>query len=129
TRAQADLLDAEVQELLPAIGAQTVGRFLHGDLARMHVFIEPERGNLTDFIDWGDLQVGDPVWELAIAACHFASLYPHLIDGYRADSAVTERIAMLGDFYLAYRQAWVARLGPSAGGRTESLSHDAASGS
>src|SRR5207247_3938490 len=96
TRAQAEVLGAEMQELLPAIGSLNEGRLLHGDLARMHIFVEPVRGNLTGFIDWGDLQVGDPAWDLAIAACHFASpsegilrvhhsvsedLYPHLIDG------------------------------------------------
>ena len=131
TRAHADALDAEMQELLPAIGALREGSLLHGDLARMHVFVEPEHGNLTGFVDWGDLQVGDPVWDLAITACHFASpsegilqvhagrhanLFPYLVDGYGAGPVLTERIAVLGDFYLAYRQAWVARLGPGAGG-------------
>jgi aminoglycoside phosphotransferase (APT) family kinase protein len=131
TRAEADLLDAEMQELLPAIGALRGGRLLHGDLARMHVFVEPERGDLTGFIDWGDLQVGDPAWDLAITACHFGSpsegilqvhrsrhadLFRYLVDGCGAKSVVTERMAVLGDFYLAYRQAWVARLGPGAGG-------------
>ena len=131
TRAQADALSAEMRELLPEIGALNEGRLLHGDLARMHVFVEPERGDLTGFIDWGDLQVGDPAWDLAIAACHFASpsegvlrvhqdgrtdLFPHLVDGYGAEPVVTERMAALGDFYLAYRQAWVATLGPGEGG-------------
>jgi aminoglycoside phosphotransferase (APT) family kinase protein len=131
TRAQAHLLDAEMEELLPAIGALRGGQLLHGDLARMHVFVEPKRGNLTGVIDWGDLQVGDPAWDLAIAKCHFASpsegilrvhhsryanLFPYLVDGYRAEPIVTERMTVLGDFYLAYRQAWVATLGPGEGG-------------
>ncbi len=131
TRAHADALGVEMQELLPAIGAVTEGRLLHGDLARMHVFVEPEHGSLTGIVDWGDLQVGDPVWDLAIARCDFSSpsegslrvhhsrnatLFPYLVDGYGADPVVAECMALLGDFYLAYRQAWVATLGPGAGG-------------
>jgi len=131
TRAQASALGDEMEELRPAIASLDEGRFLHGDLARMHVFVEPTRGNLTGLIDWGDVQVGDPAWDLAIAECHFTSssegilqvhpavhtgLYRHLIDGYKADPVVAERIALLGDFYLGYRQAWVARLGPGADG-------------
>ena len=130
-RAHADALGAEMQELLPAIGALIEGRLLHGDLARMHILVEPEHGNLTGVIDWGDLQVGDPAWDLAIARCHFASpsegilrvhhsryanLFPHLVDGYCSEPVVTERMSVLGDFYLAYRQAWVAKLGPGEGG-------------
>ena len=68
---------------------------------------------------------------LAVTACRFASpsegilrvhrsgltnLLPHLIEGYGTESSVSERFAMLGDFYLAYRQAWVATLGPGEGG-------------
>ena len=100
-------------------------------LGRMHVFVEPADGGLTGFIDWGDVQIGDPAWDLAVTACHFASpsegilrvhrsghtnLLPHLLEGYGTESSVSERFAVLGDFYLAYRQAWVATLGPGEGG-------------
>ncbi len=43
-------------------------------------------------------------------------LFPHVIDGYEPAPEVAERLEVLGSFYLAYRQAWVAKLGPGAGG-------------
>lgn len=128
---QADRLRAGMRDVLPAIAAIGDGRFLHGDLGRMHIFVHPDDGRLTGFIDWADLQIGDPVWDLAITACHFASpsegilrihrghqpdLFPYVVEGYEPQADVADRLAGLGSFYLAYRHAWVARLGPGEGG-------------
>jgi hypothetical protein len=85
----------------------------------------------VDHVDWGDVQVGDPAWDLAVAACHFTSssegllhvhhggrpdLFPCLLEGYEPSVEIAQRLDALGSFYLAYRRAWVARLGPGAGG-------------
>ena len=128
---QARSMRDEMQSAMRAAEAITEGAFLHGDLGRMHIYVDPEEGDVTGLIDWGDVQVGDPVWDLAITACHLASpsegilrvhharqpdLFPHVIDGYEPAPEVAERLKMLGSFYLAYRQAWVAKLGPGAGG-------------
>ena len=97
----------------------------------MHTFVDPQDGALTGLVDWGDVQVGDPVWDLAIAACHLASpsegilrvhvtpqrdLFPELLEGYRPATDLAQRWRALGSFYLAYRRAWVARLGPGEEG-------------
>lgn len=68
-----DLVDALARSSLPphlieqapgfvAGAPSTEPRFLHGDLAAQHVFVE--RGNLTGLIDWGDAVVMDPHLEL-----------------------------------------------------------------
>ena len=36
----------------------------HGDIGPEHVLVS-DRGDLAGVIDWGDLQVGDPAWDLA----------------------------------------------------------------
>jgi aminoglycoside phosphotransferase (APT) family kinase protein len=131
TDADATKLRAEMTALRPAVEAVTEGRFLHGDLGRMHIMVDPDTGQVTGLIDWGDVQVGDPAWDLAISACHFASasegllrvyharqpdLFPHFLEGYEPPAETAERIEILGAFYLAYRHAWVARLGPGTDG-------------
>jgi aminoglycoside phosphotransferase (APT) family kinase protein len=131
TPAHALSLRDAMQLMMKVIEATTQGVFLHGDLGRMHTFVDPGDGQVTGLIDWGDVQVGDPVWDLAITGCHLASpsegllrvhharqpdLFPHVLEGYEAAPSVAERLKVLGSFYLAYRQAWVARLGPGEGG-------------
>jgi aminoglycoside phosphotransferase (APT) family kinase protein len=128
---QAAMLREEMAMVLPAIEAVTQGRFLHGDLGRMHVMVDPSGGQVTGFIDWGDVQVGDPAWDLAVTKCHFQSpseghlrvhharqpgLFAPFIEGYEPPSETAERFEALGAFYLAYRHAWVARLGPGHDG-------------
>jgi len=131
TPAQAQSMRDEMELARRATAAITEGVFLHGDLGRMHVFVDPEHGGVTGFVDWGDVQVGDPVWDLAITGCHLASpsegilrvhharqpdLFPRVVEGYEPAPDVAERLTVLGSFYLAYRQAWVARMGPGEGG-------------
>jgi aminoglycoside phosphotransferase (APT) family kinase protein len=131
TGAQATILREEMAAVLPAIGALAQGRFLHGDLGRMHIMVDPREGHVTGFIDWGDVQVGDPAWDLAVTKCHFVSpaegllrvhharqpdLFPRFIEGYEPSPVTAERFEALSDFYLTYRQAWVARLGPGHDG-------------
>jgi aminoglycoside phosphotransferase (APT) family kinase protein len=131
TDTQAAVLGDEMRVALPSLEAIGEGRLLHGDLARMHAFVDPQDGVLTGLVDWGDVQVGDPVWDLAIAACHLASpsegilrvhaihqrdLFPDVLEGYDPAPNLAERLTVLGSFYLAYRRAWVARLGPGEEG-------------
>jgi hypothetical protein len=69
--------------------------------------------------------------DLAITARHLASpsegilrvhharqpdLFPQVIEGDEPAPEIEERLTVLGSFYLAYRQASVARLGPGEGG-------------
>ena len=62
-----------MKSAMRAAEAITEGAFLHGDLGRMHIYVDREEGDVNGLIDWGDVQVGDPVWDLAITACHLAS--------------------------------------------------------
>jgi aminoglycoside phosphotransferase (APT) family kinase protein len=116
-------LRAMYADARPALRTLARGSFMHGDVGRMHVFVDPDDGTVTDFIDWGDVLVGDPVWELAVAHCHMTSpseghlgysgnegLFPFLLDGYDAGPEMTERIDVLLGFYSALRFAWVARM-------------------
>lgn len=131
TAAQAEVLRAHMMSVLPTLETIREGRLLHGDLGRMHIFVDPQDGGLTGLVDWADVQVGDPAWDLAITACHLVSpsegilrvhysqgpnLFPQVLEGYEAGYEVAERSAALGSFYRAYRSAWVARLGPGEGG-------------
>lgn len=137
TGAQAQMLRDEMRAVRPSIEAVSQGRFLHGDLGRMHIFVNPDNGDLTGhngdltgLVDWGDVQIGDPAWDLAITACHLTSpsegilrvhpsrhsdLFPHVLEGYEAGADIAERWTALRSFYLAYRRAWVARLTPGEG--------------
>jgi aminoglycoside phosphotransferase (APT) family kinase protein len=126
TDTQAAVLRDEMRAALPSLEAIREGRLLHGDLARMHTYVDPQDGVLTGLVDWGDVQVGDPAWDLAIAACHLASpsegilrvhaihqrdLFREVLEGYEPPPNLAERLTALGSFYLAYRRASVAKLG------------------
>jgi aminoglycoside phosphotransferase (APT) family kinase protein len=128
---QAAPLRAALADVEPWLAAVTTGQLLHGDLGRMHVLVDPDDGHLTGLIDWGDVQAGDPAWDLAVSACHFASpaeglgglhrsrhgdLFPHLLAGYDPPAEIVERLVAVSAFYLAYRLAWVARVDPLAPG-------------
>lgn len=41
------------------------GRLLHGDFGASHIFVEPGRGKVTGIIDFGALEAGDPLWDIA----------------------------------------------------------------
>jgi aminoglycoside phosphotransferase (APT) family kinase protein len=129
--AQAERLRDEMSAAIPILETITDGRFLHGDLGRMHIFVDPGDGTATGLIDWGDVQVGDPAWDLAITAVHLASpsegilrvhhatgpnLFPDVLVGYEPSPELTAHLGAVHSFYVAYRQAWVARLGPGEGG-------------
>lgn len=102
----------------------TVGdlRFLHGDPGASHLLIDPATGDLTAIIDWADLQVGDPAWELSMASAwanpeapagsagsHRAWIFARLLEGYEPTSEVRDRLEALGPLYHCMRLAWVAR--------------------
>jgi hypothetical protein len=91
----------------------------------MHIFVDPDDGHVTGFIDWADLQAGDAVWDLAMSSCHFMStsegllrsnpsghldLFPHMLAGYGPSLNMQDRIAALLPFYRAYRLTWAARM-------------------
>jgi aminoglycoside phosphotransferase (APT) family kinase protein len=123
--AGAEEVRARLRAATPLITAVTDGRLLHGDLGRMHIFVHPEDGRVAGLVDWGDLQVGDPLWDLAITECHFVSpsegllrrhpgerrgLFEHVLAGYQLSHADADRFSRLRDFYLLSRRAWVAAL-------------------
>ncbi len=91
------------------------GRFLHGDLQVNHILVDPAHGAVTGVLDWGDLQVGDPVWEIAILGAWVPSVVPLFLEGYEPDGNIRRRIEALLPFYRAYRHVWGYRLGESMG--------------
>jgi hypothetical protein len=92
----------------------------------MHVFVDPELGGVTGLIDWGAVQSGTPHGTppspVAISQADLKGtlrvhhgrqpdLFANVVEGYEPAPDVAERLKVLGSFYPAYRQAWVARLG------------------
>jgi aminoglycoside phosphotransferase (APT) family kinase protein len=58
------LLD-EMREIAPRPGEGAL-RIVHGDLYARHVLVD-EHGELSGVIDWGDMHLGDPALDLAVA--------------------------------------------------------------
>jgi aminoglycoside phosphotransferase (APT) family kinase protein len=102
----------------------------------MHILVDPDDGRMAGLVDWGDLQIGDPLWDLAITECHLTSpsegmlrrhrgghpnLFAHVLDGYQLSDIEAERFSALRAFYLLYRRAWVAALEAGNGSVPEAL--------
>ncbi len=87
--------------------------------------VHPDDGRVVGLVDWGDLQIGDPLWDLTITECHLASpsegllrrhrgehpnLFGHVLAGYQLSPTDADRFSELRSFYLLHRRAWVAAL-------------------
>ncbi len=56
----------EAMELCEPVSLAPV--FVHDDLYPEHVFLDPDAGTVTQFIDWADAGWGDPAADFAVAA-------------------------------------------------------------
>jgi aminoglycoside phosphotransferase (APT) family kinase protein len=56
-------IDATLERFARAVEYDEPGVLLHGDLKPPHVFAED--GRFVGLIDWGDVAVGDPRYDLA----------------------------------------------------------------
>ncbi len=84
---------------------------LHQDLGGEHVLLDPETGDLSGIIDWGDVTIGDPAQDL----CGFpATWLPTLLAHYGGpvDATFAARVA----FYRALGPYHTLRFGLRVGG-------------
>lgn len=91
-----ELLDERATEL----EAYRDPRLIHGDFQRGHVIVDPERMEVSGFIDYEDVSSGDPVWDLATFSKWEEESLPMLLEGYEPDPETVGRLGTLG---LVYR--------------------------
>lgn len=87
---------------------------VHGDLYVRHILVD-ERGVAAGIIDWGDVHVGDPSLDLAIAF----SIFPTAVrsEFARAYGAMDERTWELARYRAIYHSSLVAHYGHTIGDR------------
>ena len=74
---------------------------IHCDLVGDHILCEPDRGELTGVIDWGDVTIGDPALDfVGLHDWHGRAFVEQVLSSYQGqvDGAFWRRV----DFYLCY---------------------------
>jgi aminoglycoside phosphotransferase (APT) family kinase protein len=89
----------------------TEASLLHGDLGDIHVWVDPERGDITSLVDFGERMAGDPVWD--IIEWEWKEI-DALLEGYEPDAEMKESFEV--KFYLfavlraiPWAQRWYSR--------------------
>jgi hypothetical protein len=116
-----DALDAPsihtIERILEVSGSLldtiTIGQLLHGDLGSLHVWVDPEAGNVTSFVDFGQRSAGDQVWDIMLFDWEGT---PQLIEGYELEPPIRERFRTTFHLYavlqaIPWAQKWHARGG------------------
>ena len=109
----AELID-DPQLLLDAMSAvaprpgEGALRIVHGDLYARHVLVD-ERGELSGIIDWGDLHLGDPALDLAVADLVLSA--EHHPTFFAAYGSMDERTRARARYRAIYHAALVADYG------------------
>lgn len=80
TRDLAERVRTALDLFAPAVRFDQPGVLLHGDLKPPHVFSED--GRFVGLIDWGDVAVGDPRYDLARFSINAPAALVPLLDGY-----------------------------------------------
>jgi aminoglycoside phosphotransferase (APT) family kinase protein len=101
-----ELADALLPEL-------TSGQLMHGDVGELHVWVDPNRGDITSFVDFGERSAGDPIWDLL--QFDWAAV-PLLVEGYELDSPMHQRFRPTFHLYgvlqaVPWARKWHARGG------------------
>ena len=76
----AQRIGAALDRFASAVRFDKPGVLLHGDLKPPHVFAED--GSFVGLIDWGDVAVGDPRYDLARFSINAAGALTPLLEGY-----------------------------------------------
>jgi hypothetical protein len=84
---------------------------LHGDLGDIHVWVDPERGEITSLVDFGERMAGDPVWDIIEWEWKERDA---LLEGYEPDAEIKERFEVKFYLYAVLRailwaQRWYSR--------------------
>jgi Ser/Thr protein kinase RdoA (MazF antagonist) len=78
------------------------GSVLHGDLKAQHLFAE--HGRYVGIIDWGDVTVGDPRWDLARLSMSGQRVLTRVLEGYGSTLDVSTEVSL-----AVYRVLWNLR--------------------
>ena len=115
------LLD-EMREIAPRPGEGGLC-IVHGDLYARHVLVD-ERGELSGVIDWGDVHLGDPALDVAIADLIFPAAHqPAFFAAYgpvdartraRARYRATYHAALVADYGTTINEGTLQRAGTAA---------------
>ena len=84
---------------------------LHGDLGDIHVWVDPEREDITSLVDFGERMAGDPVWD--IIEWEWKEI-DTLLEGYEPDADMKESFEVKFYLYAVLRaipwaQKWYSR--------------------
>lgn len=84
---------------------------LHGDLGDIHVWVDPERRDITSLVDFGERRAGDPVWD--IIEWEWKEI-DALLEGYEPDDEMKESFELRFYLYAVLRaipwaQKWYSR--------------------
>ena len=97
----------------PMLQPVTDGRLLHGDLGGLHMWVGPEHGAVTSFVDFGERSAGDPIWD--IMRFEWESVRS-LLEGYELDASEQARFWPTFHLYavlqaIPWARKWHARGG------------------
>jgi hypothetical protein len=84
---------------------------LHGDLGDIHVWVDPERGDITSLVDFGERMAGDPVWDIIEWEWKERDA---LLEGYEPDTEMMSSFEVRFYLYAVLRaipwaQRWYSR--------------------
>jgi aminoglycoside phosphotransferase (APT) family kinase protein len=97
----------------PLLRTITLGQLLHGDIGELHVWVDPNRGDVTSFVDFGQRSAGDPIWDMM--QFDWAGV-PLVAEGYEFDPPARERFRPTFHLYtvlqaIPWARKWHARGG------------------
>lgn len=112
----------------PLIVSCSRARLLHGDLGMHNVFIDPDTLKVTAIIDWEDVLLGDPLFDIAMFASFFRmdEFIKQFCEGYSHRESSSRDKALDVTFWLYYIRIVVAKavlrfkLGYDASGHSRS---------
>lgn len=115
-------LDAALAEWSsPPPGGEPAPVLLHCDIAPGHVLCDPDTGNLTGVIDFGDVAVGDPVRDFIFIYEDFGpELLGDVLSRYARES-VPVLLSDVRKWYLLEAAAWTYAM--RAAGRDDEVAH------
>jgi aminoglycoside phosphotransferase (APT) family kinase protein len=108
-----DGIERVVELADPLLCAITSGQLMHGDVGELHVWVDPDRAEITSFVDFGERSAGDPIWDFLQFDWAGA---PLLVEGYEPDPPARERFRPTFHLYsvlqaVPWARKWRARGG------------------
>lgn len=86
-------------------GRPAASRVIHGDLVQNHLLLDPSRR--LGVIDFGELALGDPAWDLAVLSSYDDWVGPFMLESY---DFATHDPDLLGRAHMQAVRFWAERL-------------------